>query len=81
MSIPDDNLAYIPDRKPTIHEAASNNYIGVLEQRPVELLKLEMQSDKSARRNFYQYNSPIKSNNLPRLKKINDFLKYIPPGQ
>lgn len=53
---PDDGTpkAYIPDRKPTIYETASVNFIGVKEQRPAELLKMELQIQENARSSFYQ---------------------------
>lgn len=34
--------AYVADRKPTIYESACVNFLGVKEQRPVELLKMEL---------------------------------------
>lgn len=45
--------AYLPDRKPTVHESACANFIGVKEQRPVELLKMELQNTIPARKTFY----------------------------
>ena len=46
--------AFIPDRRPTIHELASVTFMGVKEQRPAEMLKAELQSSVLSRAPFYR---------------------------
>jgi len=59
--------AFETNRRLTIHELASTNYIGVKEQRPAELFKKELQTSYKSRLTFYGQESP----RLPELREMN----------
>ena len=61
--------AYVPDRIPTILELARPQFMGLRDQRPVEMLKNELQKDVVLRKNFNK-----KVFNLPKLKDLNSNL-------